>query len=114
MVVAPEQFRSASGFVHRRASEFAAPYDERVFEQIALFQLGQQGAYRPVGLAADAWQFTDDVRADRIAMSVPTPVVKLHESDAAFDQSPRQQAVVGERRLPRPRAVHLVDFRGLF
>src|SRR5215510_11272262 len=64
MVVASEQLRSAAGFVHRRASEFAAPDDERVFEQVALFQLCQQSPDRLVSLAADAGQLTDDVRAD--------------------------------------------------
>src|SRR5262245_13278897 len=64
MVVAPQQLRSAARFVHRSASELAAPDDERVFEQIALFQFGQQGSDRPVGLAADAGQFADDVSPD--------------------------------------------------
>src|SRR5262245_30615005 len=75
MVVASEQLRPAAGFVHRRASEFAAPDDDRVFEQIALFQLGQQRSDRLVGFAADAGQLADNVSADRSAMSVPAPVI---------------------------------------
>src|SRR5262245_29218477 len=41
VVIASEKLRPAAGFVHRRTSEFAAPDDDRVFEQIAVFQLGQ-------------------------------------------------------------------------
>ena len=39
------------------------------------------------------------------AVEVPAPVEELHEAHALFDQPPGQQAVVGEARLARLRAV---------
>src|SRR5262245_38193559 len=61
MMVAAEQLGSPAGFVHWRAAEFAAPDNDRVFEQASLFQIGQQRADGPVGFATDAGEFTDDI-----------------------------------------------------
>ena len=53
MVVAAEELRAVAGLVHRRAAELAAPDDQRVVEQPALLEVGEQPVDRPVGLAAE-------------------------------------------------------------
>ena len=109
MVVAAQEVRAVARLVHRRAPELAAPDDQRVVEQAALLQVGEQRVDRLVGLLAQARQLLDDVLAERGAVRVPAAVIELHEAHAALDQPPRQQAVVGERRLARLGAVQLVD-----
>ncbi len=44
---------------------------------------------------------------------VPIGVIKLHESHAALDESPREQAVVGEGRLARLGTIHVERLFGL-
>ena len=109
VMIAAEELRAVARLVHRRAAELAAPDDQRVVEQAALLEIGQQAVDRPVGLPAEMRQLLDDVLAERGAVRVPAAMVELHEADAALDEPPRQQAVVGERRLARLRAVELVD-----
>ena len=90
---------------HRRAAEFAAPDDQRVVQQAALLQvLDQRGgrADRPRGNGRRA---ACRGRVSGVAVVVPVGVIELHEADAALDQPPGQQAVVGERRLARLGAV---------
>jgi hypothetical protein len=42
-------------------------------------------------------------------MRVPATVIELHEADAAFDQTPGEQAVVRERHLAGLGAVHVMN-----
>ena len=113
MVVAAEELRAVAGFVHRRPAELAAPHDQRVVEQPALLEIGEQAVDRTVGLAAEVGQLLDDVLAEGGAVSVPAAVVELDEANAALDEPAREQAVVRERRLARFSAVQLVDRRRL-
>src|SRR5437762_470737 len=73
-----------------RAAKFAAPYDERVLQHPALFQvLHQRGAGR-IGV------FTLDFElAVEIAVLVPAGVHQLDEAHAAFGKTSRHEAVVG-------------------
>jgi hypothetical protein len=68
---------------------------------------GQQTTSAPE--AAEPRQFFDDVLAEGGTVGVPAPVEQLHEADAALDQPPRQQAVVGERFLAGLGAVEFLD-----
>ena len=93
----------AAALHHRRAAEFAAPEHERVVEQPALLQVLAPGRRRP-----DRCPCSSCVRSFvEIAVLVPDFVEQLHEAHAALDQSPGQQAIVGERRLARLGAVHV-------
>jgi hypothetical protein len=76
---------------HRRAAEFAAPDDQRVVEQAALLEILDQGGAGLVGVLAVAGEVLLEV-----AVLVPRFVEELHEADAALDQAPGEQAVVGE------------------
>ncbi len=74
-----------------RAAEFAAPDDERVVEQAALFEVDDERGGGLVGfgaLAADA--------GGQAAVLVPALVVELDEAHAALGQPAGQQAVGGE------------------
>ena len=92
---------------HRSAAELAAPNDQRVVEQAPLFEVAQQRGGGFVGCSALLFE-----SADESAVMVPRFMEELHAADAALDQSPSQQAVVGETRLARFRAVHLQDVLG--
>jgi hypothetical protein len=85
MMVAAEEFRAVARLVHRCAPELAAPHDERVVEQTALLQIGEQAVYRPVGLAAQVRELFDNVFAERRAVRVPAAMIELNEADSAFD-----------------------------
>ena len=106
MMVAPQELRAVAFFVHRRAPEFAAPDHQRVIEQTALLQVSDQRRHRAVRLARALLQSggMNDVRVLADAVGVPTPVVQLHEADAAFEQAARERAI-RERNLARFRAV---------
>ncbi len=73
------------------AAELAAPDDQRVVEQAALLEVGDQGRRRLVGVAA--------LRCDllgQVAVLVPAAMKELHEPHAPLAQPPGQQAVGGE------------------
>ena len=53
-MIASEQLRAVAGLADGRAAELAAPDDQRVVEQAALLQIGQQGAMALVDLEAQA------------------------------------------------------------
>src|SRR5262249_8071343 len=72
----------------RSAAELAAPDDKRVVQHSTLFQIENQRGGRLVGLSAlSANTFR------QAGVMVPTLLVKLNESHAAFGQSPGEQAV---------------------
>ena len=83
---------------HRGAAEFAAPDDEGVVEQAALFEVEDQGGAGLVDVLADFVEVVVEVLAGA-AVGVPVGVVELDEADAALDEAPGEQAVVGERGL---------------
>ncbi len=92
---------------HRRPAELAAPDDQRVVEQSALFQVRDQGrmpADRPRGQTRSRPVVRFSAAA---AVVVPVGVVELHEADAALHQPTGQQTVVRERWLARLGAVQL-------
>ncbi len=109
MVVAAQELRTASRFVHRRAAELAAPDHQGFVQQPTPLQVREQRRDRPVDLLALLGQVLDDVVAGAGAVAVPAPVVELDVAHAALDQAAGQQAVVGERRRPRLGAVLLHD-----
>ena len=99
MVVAAVLALGAGG-----SAELAAPDDQRLFEQAALLQVGEQPGDRQVGLLA--------ARAGAggvVGVSVPRLAghEELDEPDAALDQPPGHQAArsVG----PRDRVVEAVE-----
>ena len=89
---------------HRRAAELAAPDDQGVVEQAALFEVFHQRGGGLIGVAAVLLEVVDEV-----AVLVPRLVEQFNEPHAALDQPPRQQAIVGEARLAGLRAVHVED-----
>ena len=84
-------------FGGRLAAEFAAPDDQRLLEQAALFQILQQAGDRLVGFAG-----VQVVVGFQVAVGVPVVVVvgtagvELNEPNAALDQAPGQQALASE------------------
>lgn len=80
-----------AGFDHGGASEFAAPDDECVFEEAALFEVGDEGGAGLIGLAA----LVDEAFFD-LGVVVPSGVVDLDEADAALGEAAGEEGVVGE------------------
>ena len=113
-MVATHESGSIARFIHGCTSEFATPDHDRRFQQTPLFQIRHQRGRSAVRLAAQSSQLVHDVLVPTRTMRVPAPVIELHEPHTAFDQAPRQQTVVSERRLTRTSAVHLMNGRGLF
>jgi hypothetical protein len=89
---------------HRRAAELAAPNDEGVFEQAALFQVHDEGGAGLVGVLAVFLQVGRE-----IAVLVPGFVEDLHETHSAFDQASGEQDRAGEIGLARLDAVQVED-----
>ena len=90
------------GFDHRRASEFAAPDDERVVEQSLAFQIGHECGRCLVGVLRVVLDIAFDV-----AVRVPAAVNNADETHAALDHAASQQAGSGEAWLFRFAAVQL-------
>ena len=80
------------------AAELAAPDHQRVVEQAALLQIGDQRGARLIGLAA-----LPLMPRRQVVVLIPALVIELDELHAALGQPARQQAVRRER--PR-RASH--------
>ena len=72
------------------AAEFAAPDDERVLEQSASLEVLDQRRAGLVRVTA-----TRGAPGSEAAMVIPVGMEELHETDAAFDQAPREDAVGG-------------------
>ncbi len=73
-----------------RAAEFAGPDDQRVVQQAAGLEVGNQGRDRLVGLGATLGQRIAD-----IAVMVPAADRNLDEAHARLAEPPRQQAGAG-------------------
>src|SRR6266513_4140652 len=72
-------------------AEFAAPDHERVVEQAALFEVGDErvaGLVHVLGLATNA------VR--QIAVMVPARMIKLDKTHVALGHAPREQTIRGK------------------
>ena len=87
--------RPSAPFGRRRAAELAAPEHQRVVEQAARFQIGQQAGDRLVDLGGVL-----RVPLLQVAVLVPldlaVAVRDLHEPHAALDEPPGQQALPAE------------------
>src|SRR5207253_4787355 len=73
----------------RRAAKLAAPNDERILEQPALFQIHKQRADRLIALLSQlpVVDFQVIMAVPRLAGAVP----QLHEANAALDEPPSDQ-----------------------
>ncbi len=95
--------------VERRSTEFPAPDDQRILEQSALFQVGQQTCDRLVGRLTPF-----AVISLNVLVRVPTAAgtaVEFHETDPAFHQTTGHQTVATVDG--RERVVQAVElFRG--
>ena len=82
---------------HRGAAEFAAPDDKGVFEQAALFEIGDEGGLGLVDLATTGDKIDFEIFT-WAAVAVPVGVIQLDKTRAPFDESACEQAVAGEGR----------------
>src|SRR5439155_21866502 len=78
-----------------RPAEFARPDDQRLVEQPALFQVGDQARDRSVGLPAKGRVAGDIVVGIPRAVAAPR-MTNLTEADSALDEAPRDQAPLAE------------------
>ena len=87
MVVAAVVVAGQLALAVDRAAELAAPDDQRVVEQAALLEVGDQGVAGLVDVLALGGQV-----AGEVAVLVPAAVEDLHEPDVALGQPAGQQA----------------------
>ena len=81
----------------RLAAELAAPDDQRLVEQAAALEVGDQPGDRPVGVAGVLGVVGDEVGVGvPVVVVVGTAGVDLDEPDAALDQPPSDQALAAE------------------
>src|SRR6266850_5971604 len=109
MIAAHFAARIRVAFDHGCASEFAAPKDQGIIEQPALFEVLDQRGTALVGLAS-----LIDYSLVNLAVMVPPLMKKLDEANSALDQPPRQKTVHRERRFARFDPVHLQSLRRFF
>src|SRR5437868_2596886 len=95
MVVAPVVVLRQRPLTVDRAAELAAPDDERIVEQAALLQVGDQRG----GWLIDVLALSADLPR-QIAVLVPAAMQELHEAHPALDHAPGQQAVARETAVP--------------
>src|SRR4051812_7620674 len=88
-----------NGLPHRRAAKFSAPDHERRVEQSALLQVSNERRVSAIDLLNFDRQRFVDAFAETRAVMIPAPIVKLDKTDAAFDEPPRQQTVIGKCRV---------------
>src|SRR6516162_3354666 len=87
---------------HRSAAEFAAPDDECVVEHVALLQIFDKRGASLISPLAIFFEIGDE-----IAMLIPGFMEKLDKTNATFDETPREKAIVGEGRCAGFSAVRL-------
>ena len=68
-----------------RATELAAPHDERVVEQPALLEVHDEGCRSLIGLLTLSHH-----AVGQIAVMVPVAVIELDKPHASLDESPRE------------------------
>ena len=71
-----------------RPAELGRPDDDRLVEQAALLQVGEQTGDRPVDLGTEADLAGAEIEGQSHAPAAVAAVEDLHEPDAAFDQPP--------------------------
>ena len=98
---------AVAAFRDRRASELAAPHDQRLVEQSPPLQIADQRGRRPIHVRAALAQVLVDLLV--IVPGLARPVVHDDEADAALDEAARHQAPLRVRR----RAVLLAHRLGL-
>ncbi len=104
MIPAVVGVRERSLRVHR-AAEFAAPDDERVFEESPLLEILNERCRGLIGVSALLRDFFGEVR-----VLVPAHVIELNEADVLFGHAPGQQTVSGiAAGLVNVRAIHVQD-----
>ncbi len=81
----------------RSTAEFAAPQHQRVIQQAAQLQVGQEAGNRLVDGEAMAGHFPGDA-----IMVVPASVGNLNEACPGFGEAPRHQALLPKRPGLRP------------
>jgi len=112
VMIAAEEFGAVTFFVHRGASEFAAPDDQRFIEQAALFEVGDQGIHWTVDVFRFSGNAGDEVVARAGAVHVPAVIEQLNKTHAPFDHASGEQAVIRKRRRTARRAIEVVRFFG--
>src|SRR5687768_7108628 len=96
-MVAAENFSfGGAAFAERGAAEFAAPDDERVFEQTALAEITDERGDGFVGAGAFVREAVANVFAGTGAVEVPSPIEKLDVADALLDEAAREETVIRE------------------
>ena len=90
---------------HGRATEFAAPDDERVLQESALLEILHQRGAGFIGIPAI---FLQTLR--EIAVLVPRLVKELHETHATLDEAAREETVAGVTGLAGLDAVEIEGF----
>jgi hypothetical protein len=91
MIAPKEVLVSIAEFGDRRSSKLAAPNDERLIEQTASAEIANEGRNRLIHFAALLRKLRQEIIVRARAVSVPTPIVELHESHPALDESTREQ-----------------------
>src|SRR5687768_14814553 len=84
------------------AAEFAAPNDECVVEEAALFEVLNEGGAGLVGGLGLAFDFGGE-----IAVVVPIAMDELDERHIAFGEAAGEKAVVGETGFAGFGAIHV-------
>ncbi len=92
---------------HWRATEFAAPNDQGVFEHAALLEILNQRRGRLIAVST-----TDIHVLFQAAVVVPATMIELNKADAPLGKSAGKQAVARERSVTRDRAVHFQRLLG--
>ena len=101
-MVPPVIFASQFALTVRRATKFAAPHNQRVFQKISLFEILNQRPRRLINIACLVRQIVGD-----ISVLVPASMEELHEPHVFLDHATSHQRAVRKRTgLFRIRAVH--------
>ena len=87
-----------AALAERRAAKLAHPDDQRLLQEAAALEVGDQRGDGTVHRRASADQVVADVLTGIGAVEVPAPVEELHEPNALLDQAAGEQAVIGEAR----------------
>src|ERR1051326_8540151 len=88
-----------ASLANRLSPEFSTPNYQRLLQQSALLQIGEQRGNRLVDLRAMNLQvFLDPVVSVPVLLLVPAAMIDLDKPDAALDQSAGDEALAAERR----------------
>src|SRR5688572_23993636 len=92
VMVAPKVIRFQHALAVNRAAKFTAPYHQRIVEQAAALQVGDQRVTRPIDILAQKRQVLREA-----LVRVPAATEYLREADTTFRHPACHEAVVGER-----------------